>query len=91
MTLLLYHGVLRLHHLSGSPHRAKKDNPKDIQRRVECHLERWCPEGLLRTQKRRVQCLRCLELAEEEYLQLLKKIGGIMDIPSLRSERNFVW
>ena len=35
--------------------------------------------------------MRSLEQAEEEYLRLLKKVGGIMKIPSLRSERNLVW
>ena len=29
-----------------------------------CHRQRWCPDGLSHSQKRRVQCLRSLEEAE---------------------------
>ncbi|WP_284120772.1 hypothetical protein, partial [Klebsiella pneumoniae] len=39
-------------------------------------------------QKRRVQRLRNLELAEEEYLRLLKKVPGQYQIPSLRPKPN---
>ena len=34
---------------------------------------RWCPDGLNRSQKRRVQRLRNLEEAEAKYLDVLRK------------------
>ena len=37
------------------------------------HRQRWCPDGLSRSQKRRVQRLRSLEEAEAHYLHALKK------------------
>src|SRR6185312_15707589 len=37
------------------------------------HRPRWCPDGLSRSQKRRVQCLRNLEEAEAKYLDVLRK------------------
>ena len=37
------------------------------------HRPRWCPDGLRRTQKRRVQRLRSLEEAEAQYLHTLRK------------------
>ena len=46
---------------------------------------------MTKAQKRRVQRLRSLEQAEEEYLRQLKKIWGIMQIPSLCPERNLIW
>jgi hypothetical protein len=46
----------------GSSQTCKKPNPK------------WCPDGLTKSQKRRVQCLRQLEQHEEaEKLVLDKK------------------
>ena len=42
------------------------------RKREECHLPQWCPEGLSKSQKQRIQLLRCLEQAEENYLRLLK-------------------
>jgi len=38
-----------------------------------CHRPRWCPDGLNRSQKRRVQHLRNLEEAEAKYLDVLRK------------------
>ena len=73
-----------------SPSLARQDDPEDVRRRVEYHLPRWCPEGLSKTQMHRVQRLRSLEQAEDEYLRLLKKARGIMQIPSLRPERNLI-
>jgi hypothetical protein len=35
----------------------------------------WCPGGLTRSQKRRVQRLRQLEIIEEEQEQILRKKG----------------
>ena len=37
------------------------------------HRPRWCPDGLSRSQKRRVQRLRNLEEAEARYLEMLRK------------------
>ena len=37
------------------------------------HRPRWCPDGLSRSQKRRVQRLRNLEEAEAKYLDVLRK------------------
>ena len=37
------------------------------------HRPRWCPDGLSRSQKRRVQRLRNLEEAEARYLDVLRK------------------
>jgi hypothetical protein len=37
------------------------------------HQPRWCPDGLNRSQKRRVQRLRSLEEVEAQYLETLRK------------------
>jgi hypothetical protein len=37
------------------------------------HRPRWCPDGLSRSQKRRVQKLRTLEEVEAQYLEVLRK------------------
>jgi hypothetical protein len=37
------------------------------------HRPRWCPDGLNRSQKWRVQRLRSLEEAEAQYLEILRK------------------
>ena len=37
------------------------------------HRPRWCPDGLNRSQKRRVQRLHNLEEAEAKYLDVLRK------------------
>jgi hypothetical protein len=37
------------------------------------HRPHWCPDGLNRSQKRRVQRLRSLEEAEAQYLETLRK------------------
>jgi hypothetical protein len=37
------------------------------------HRPRWCPDGLKRSQKRRVQRLRSLEEAKARYLETLRK------------------
>jgi hypothetical protein len=39
----------------------------------KCHRPRWCPDGLNRSQKCRVQRLRSLEEAEARYLETLRK------------------
>jgi hypothetical protein len=38
------------------------------------HRPRWCPNGLNRFQKHRVQRLRSLEEAEARYLETLRKV-----------------
>ena len=69
----------------------QKKNTGSERRREECHNEQWCPGGMTKSQKRRVQRLRCLELAEEEYLRQLKKTAAHYQIPSLRPRQSNVW
>jgi hypothetical protein len=38
------------------------------------HWPRWCPDGLSRSQKLRVQRLRNLEEAKAQYLEMLRKV-----------------
>jgi hypothetical protein len=38
------------------------------------HRLRWCPDGVSRSQKRRVQRLHNLEEAEVQYLEILRKV-----------------
>jgi hypothetical protein len=38
------------------------------------HRPRWCPDGLSRSQKHRVQWLRNLEEAKAQYLEMLRKV-----------------
>ena len=70
---------------------AHDQHADDSQRRDECHLPRWCPGGLSRPQKHRVQRLRSLKQTEEDYLRLLERFNEISEIPSLRSRRSLVW
>jgi len=58
----------------------------------ECCLPRWCPDGLSRTQKRRVERLWTLEQVEEEYLQLLR-VAQVKPIPKppTRRLKSMVW
>ena len=56
--------------------RVQDDQP--MRRNPECEPDRtdqsqWCPGGLTRSQKRRVQRLRQLEIIEEEQEQILRK------------------
>ena len=56
--------------------RVQDDQP--MRRDPECEPDRtgqsqWCPGGLTRSQKRRVQRLRQLEIIEEEQEQTLRK------------------
>ena len=58
--------------------RVQDDQP--IRRDLECEPDRtgqsqWCPGGLTRSQKRRIQRLRQLEIIEEEQEQTLRKKG----------------
>ena len=61
--------------------RARQDNHVRRQSRGDsepeeedrCHHPWWCPDGLNRSQKRRVQRLRNLEEAEAKYLDVLRK------------------
>jgi hypothetical protein len=39
----------------------------------KCHRPRWCPDGLNRSQKQRVQQFRSLKEAEAQYLETLRK------------------
>ena len=45
----------------------------DDEEEDKYHRPRWCPDGLSRSQKRRVQRLRGLEEAERLYLHTLRK------------------
>jgi hypothetical protein len=58
--------------------------PQDKQARPSCkenfeeeedkyHRPSWCPDGLSRSQKRRVQWLRNLEEADAQYPEMLRK------------------
>jgi len=58
--------------------RVQDDQPMWRDPKREPHSDRtdqpqWCPGGLSRSQKRRVQRLRQLEIIEEEQEQTLKK------------------
>jgi hypothetical protein len=39
----------------------------------KCHWPRWCPDGLNRSQKHRIQRLHTLEEVEAQYLEMLRK------------------
>ena len=54
---------------------AKSSRREDLEDEEEdkYHRPRWCPDGLSRSQKRRVQRLRSLEEAEAQYLDMLRK------------------
>ena len=45
----------------------------ELEEEDKYHCPRWCPDGLSRSQKRRVQRLRNLEEAEARYLDVLRK------------------
>ena len=49
------------------------DSKQEEEEEDRYHRPRWCPDGLNRSQKRRVQCLRNLEEAEAKYLDVLRK------------------
>jgi hypothetical protein len=43
------------------------------KKKIKYHRPRWCPDGLSRSQKCRVQRLRTLEEDEAQYLEMLRK------------------
>ena len=55
--------------------RVRRPSRDDLEPEEEdkYHHPRWCPDGLSRSQKRRVQRLRNLEEAEARYLDVLRK------------------
>ena len=55
--------------------RVRRPSRDDLEPEEEdkYHRPRWCPDGLSRSQKRRVQRLRNLEEAEAKYLDVLRK------------------
>ena len=60
--------------------RVPDDQPmcRDTEREPHMHRtgqQQWCPRGLTRSQKRRVQRLRQLEIIEEEQEQTLNRKG----------------
>ena len=86
----------RLEHPSSPPPRqaslGRHPQEEPDRKCEESHLLRWCPYGLSKSQKRRVQHLRSLEQAEENYLRLLKQVNsGPVVIPPPCRECNFVW
>jgi hypothetical protein len=53
---------------------AKPSHRKNFEEEEDkYHWPRWCPDGLSRSQKRRVQRLHTLEEAEPQYLEMLRK------------------
>ena len=63
--------------------RVQDDQP--MRRDPECELDRadqfqWCPGGLTRSQKRRVQRLHQLEIIEEVQEQTLNKKGAMTQV-----------
>ena len=50
-----------------------EDSEDEGEEEDRYHRPRWCPDGLSRSQKRRVQRLRGLEEAEKLYLHTLRK------------------
>ena len=58
--------------------RVQDDQPmrRDPEREPDCtDQSQWCPGGLTRSKKRRVQRLRQLEIIEEKQEQILRKKG----------------
>jgi len=53
--------------------RPTRGNSEQEEEEDRYHRPRWCPDGLNRSQKRRVQRLRNLEEAEAKYLDVLRK------------------
>ena len=55
--------------------RVRRPSGDDLEPEEEdkYHHPRWCPDGLSRSQKRKVQRLRNLEEAEAKYLDVLRK------------------
>ena len=45
----------------------------ELEEEDKYHCPQWCPDGLNRSQKRRVQRLRNLEEAEARYIDVLRK------------------
>jgi hypothetical protein len=50
-----------------------RSSQKEDEEEDRYHRPRWCPDGLSRSQKRRVQRLRSLEEAEAKYIETLRK------------------
>jgi hypothetical protein len=51
----------------------REDPEEEEEEEDKYHQPRWCPDGLIHSQKRRVQRLHCLEEAEAKYLEMLRK------------------
>jgi hypothetical protein len=49
---------------------SRKENFEEEENKY--HQPRWCPDGLSHSQKCRVQLLRNLEEAEDQYLEMLR-------------------
>jgi hypothetical protein len=63
-------GPVQPQHEQAEPPRRKEDFEEE---KDKYHRPRWCPDGLNRFEKRRVQRLRSLEEAEAKYLEILRK------------------
>ena len=68
-------GVPALRSRTRHDDRVRRPSRDDLEPEEEdkYHRPRWCPDGLSRSQKRRVQRLRNLEEAEAKYLDVLRK------------------
>jgi hypothetical protein len=51
-----------------------RSSRREDEEEVRYHHPRWCPDGLNRSQKRRVQRLRSLEEAEAKHIETLRKV-----------------
>jgi hypothetical protein len=70
ISLFRHLGPVPPQHEQAEPPRRKEDFEEEEEK---YHRRRWCPDGLNRSQKRRVQRLRSLEEAEAKYLEMLRK------------------
>jgi hypothetical protein len=52
----------------------KSSRGENFEEEDKYHRPHWCPDGLSRSQKRRIQRLHTLEEAEEQYLEMLRKV-----------------
>ena len=59
----------------------------ELEEEDKYHRPRWCPDGLSRSQKRKVQRLRSLEEAEARYLDVLRKAHPDLTEQVRRSQR----
>jgi hypothetical protein len=69
-------GVSVFQHLGSMPpqdKQTKSSHGENFEEEDKYHRPRWCPDGLSRSQKHRIQRLCTLEEAETQYLEMLRK------------------